>query len=148
MSKVAPRISFIILLSVLTVVWAFFPFLISKSNQTLENFIRTPFLGVLGFMISVTVASCSNIHLALNKLEAEGRGPFKKTRQSLKRSSYSLILLFFIAFCVIILKGLEVSSERYDAALNGFCIAILFFYTSVLYDVSRSIFLLPPSGGD
>lgn len=144
MSKVAPRLFGIFSFAVLFATAVFYPRLIDENNAPLDNFFRTPFLGVLGFMISVTIASCTNIYLYLNRLETEGRGPFPGTKKSLKRSANSLIILFTLAFVILALKGMNLQVFNIQAILNSLNILITIFFISVMFDIARSVFLLPP----
>lgn len=141
MSKQVPRIGFLFLLAALGAVWLWHPSVIGSSNEELEAFFRTSLLGVLGFVISVTIASCTSLHLKLSELEKQGRGPFSGTKSKIRKSAFSLIFLFGAAFIALILKGAYAEGgERWDAFWNGFFITLLYFFISVLLDIARTSF--------
>lgn len=143
MSKDTPRIILIALISVLATLWFFFPSSIGSSNKSLEAFVAGPFLSVLGFVISVTLASCSNIFMKLKELENRGMGPFQGTITRLKRSCYSLIILFAVGFVFLVIKGSHQFGEQGDALFNGIFILVMYFFIAVLFDITRTTFKLP-----
>jgi hypothetical protein len=143
-SKNIPRIGFILIFAILATIWLYFPYLISSKNIILNSFFDNQLLGILGFVISVTIASCLQIYFRLLELEEMGRGPFQKTKQALRRSCFSLICLFAASFVCLTLKGMHFSSsDRYIAFFNAIFILQFYFFVSVLLDVARASFRIP-----
>ena len=141
MNKNIPRLMFFALISVLAAIWIYFPNLLGEDNERLNEFFDKPFLGVLGFVISVTVGSCANVVLKLTQLEKDGIGPFPSTKSKLSSSAYSLIFLFAFSFVGLVLKSMFADSgERWIAAWNAIFICVMYFFIAVLLDVTRTTF--------
>jgi len=119
------------------------PSFLNDQNEFLAKFVNDQLLSILGFIVAVTLASAASVHFELNKLEDEAGKPFNRTRRALRRSSYSLIVLFAVAGIVIIIKPL-LPSQRYGHAFaNSVAILIVYFNLSVLLDLTRTVFKIP-----
>lgn len=93
--------------------------------------------------MAVTLASAASVHFELNRLEEETGKAFLRTRKSLRKSAYSLIVLFAAAMVLVTVKPL-VPEVPYNAAVaNSLAIAIIYFNLSVLLDLTRSVFKIP-----
>ncbi|WP_152998859.1 hypothetical protein [Sphingopyxis sp. H115] len=119
------------------------PHLLNDRNKFLANFVNHELLGTLGFIVAVTLASAASVHFELNKIEDQTGKPFLRTRSSLKRSAYSLIVLFGAAGVIVIVKPLLPSPDYNRAVANSLAIGIIFFNLSVLLDLTRTVFRIP-----
>lgn len=131
------------LLTVLLSVSFCAPHLLNDSNEFLAAFVNHELLATLGFIAAVTLASAASMHFELNKLEDATGKPFLRTRKSLKRSAYSLIVLFAVAVLIVIVKPLLPTPPYNRAVANSFAIVIIYFYLSVLLDLTQTVFKIP-----
>ncbi len=144
MSKIIPWVLLIALATVLTVISFVAPHLLDDRNKFLSSFVNHELLATLGFIVAVTLASAANVHFELNRIEDQTNKKFTRTRKSLKRSANSLLLLFILAGFVVIIKPLLPNPPNYNVAIfNSIAICIVFFNLSVLFDLTRTVFLIP-----
>ncbi len=143
MNKDAPRIFLIVLLSVVTGIAIFHPDVFSDKNEFLKSFSSNYFMSVIGLMLSVTLASCMNLHFKLNELEVKIDREFPLTKRAIRRSAYSLIFLFPLAFVILLFKSWFGHILYVQSFSNAGMISILFFYASVVFDITATIFSLP-----
>ena len=146
MAKVLPWMILISLLTVLLTISFAAPHLLDDRNTFLADFVNHELLSVLGFIVAVTLASAASVHFELNKLQDETGKPFERTRRSLGRSAFSLIVLFGAAFLIVIVKPLLPTAPYNAAVANSFAIAIIYFNLSVLLDLTRTVFKIPSAG--
>jgi len=119
------------------------PTLINDENQFLKEFVSEQLLSTLGIILTVTLASAASLHLELNKIEDETGKPFLRTRQSVRRSAYSLLVLFAVATVLVMVKPLLPPAPVNRAVANAGAILIIYFNLSVLYDLTRAVFKIP-----
>ncbi len=112
----------------------------SDRNSFLKDFLDNDLLSTLGFIAAVTLASISHMHLQIGKIEAEKNTSFAATKKSLKLTASSLILLFGIAFCLVVAKPLLPATASYQAAVNIAAILIVYVYLEVLWDITFATF--------
>ncbi len=122
------------------------PELLDDNNLFLKGFVNHELLGTLGFIVAVTLASASNLHIELNKLQDEVGKPFSRARNSLKKSVYTLLLLFGAAVVLVVIKPMLPTNGYGEsvALLHSGAIVILFFNLSVLYQLTKAVFAIPP----
>lgn len=119
------------------------PDLLNDRNSFLRNFVNHEFLATLGFIVAVTLASAASVHFELNRLEDATGKTFKRARGGLRKSAYSLVALFAAAGFIVVLKPL-VSEPHKIAVANSLALLILYFNLSVLLDLTRTVFKIPP----
>lgn len=143
MPRALPWMILIGLMTVLLTVSFAAPYLLDDRNKFLANFVNHELLSTLGFIVAVTLASAASVHFELNKIEDATGKPFVRTRASLRKSAYSLIVLFAVAGMVVLIKPLVPDVPHNLAVANSFAIAIIFFNLSVLLDLTRTVFKIP-----
>lgn len=143
MSKIIPLILLIALATVLSTISFTEPQLLDDRNDFLKSFVNHELLATLGFIMAVTLASAASLHLELNKIEDQTTKKFVRTRKSIRRSGYSLLVVFAIAGILVIVKPLLPSPEYNAAMANSIAILLLFFNLSVLYDLTMTVFKIP-----
>ena len=143
MTKTLPWIILVGLATVLLTISFSQPQLINDQNTFLKEFVSDQLLATLGFILTVTLASAASLHLELNKIEDATGKPFTRTRKSVKRSAYSLMVLFGSATVLVIVKPLLPPPPFNAAVANAFAIIIIYFNLSVLYDLTRTVFKIP-----
>jgi hypothetical protein len=71
---------------------------LSDQNKFTREFVGHELLGLLGIILTITLASAANLHLAFNKIEEQyKRRGLTKTRQGVKQGAYCLIFLFVLS---------------------------------------------------
>lgn len=132
------------ILTVLLTVSACSPHLISDDgNDFLKNFVNQELLSLLGIIVTITLASAGNIHLELNKLQDRTTLTFRRTRQAIKLSAYSLIAIFAMAGALVVIKPMLGNDIRATAACNAVAIVLVVFSLFVLIDLTRTTFGIP-----
>ncbi|WP_210202547.1 hypothetical protein [Alsobacter soli] len=102
-------------------------------------------LGVLGIIVSVTMATVSQIVFALNSIEEKlERQGFIKTRSGVKGASYALIYLFVVALLVVLIKPITSGSPTSEAGVNALALLILIWNVLILHSILDLIFSLGP----
>lgn len=143
MAKALPWMILAGLLTVLLSISFTAPYLLDDSNAFLASFVNHELLATLGFIVAVTLASAASVHFELNKLEDATGKLFLRTRKSLKRSAYSLVVLFAGAGLIVIIKPLLPEPPFNRAVANSLAIGIIYFNLSVLLDLTRTVFKIP-----
>lgn len=131
-------------LAVLLSVSACSPYLLSdQGNAFLKGFVNQELLSLLGVIVTITLASAGNLHLELNKLQDRSKLPFSRTRTAIRRSAYSLILIFASAGVLVVVKPLVGYDMRATAACNSVAIVLVLFSLFVLTDLTRTTLAIP-----
>lgn len=143
LSKDVPRIGLVALGSLLFVVGMLHPDILSDKNEFLKSFTSDYVLSVIGLILSVTLASCTNIHFRLNEIENSSGRSFPETKKLIKKSAYSLIFLFGFAFACLFIKSVWIDVEWMQVICNSIMISILFFYGAVISDITATVFAIP-----
>jgi hypothetical protein len=132
------------LLVVLLVISIDSPHILSDSgNAFLKGFVNQELLALLGVIVAITLTTTGNLHFELNKLQDLTGHPFTKTRQSVRWSAYSLILLFIGGAALVIVKPLVGAGDTATAVCNSLAIVIILFNALVLTDLTVTTFKLP-----
>jgi uncharacterized BrkB/YihY/UPF0761 family membrane protein len=120
------------------------PSYFADGNSFLANFVNHEFLATLGVIVSITLASCANLHLELNKLQEITGARFQGARKAVKRSAYSLIWSLGIAFALVIFKPLLVAGAIIGSEwINSLAVLLFFFNLSILTDITKTVFKVP-----
>lgn len=154
MNKTIAWTALIGLTTVLLTVSAAAPYLLSDDgNPFLKGFVTHELVSLLGVIVAITLTSTATIHFELNKLEAQSSFPFTRTRTAVRRSAYSLIILFALGGILVIMKPLMGNDPHATAAANALAISIVLFNLFVLVDLAQTTFKIPAQvsavkGGD
>lgn len=144
MNKTIAWTAILVTLGVLLAASACAPFLLSdEGNSFLRGFVNQELLALLGVVVTITLASAGNLHLELNKLEDRTGNHFKRTREAVKLSAYSLILIFVAAGVLVVVKPMFGSDIRASAACNSVAITLVVFSVFVLADLTRTVLAIP-----
>ncbi len=139
MEKILIIATAIILLSI----YFCMPAHLSDENNFFMKFVSQELLSTLGVMLTIVISLAAYLHFELNKLEEKTGGNFDKTRSKVKLSVNALILVFILAFGVVIIKPIVAVSLNSEAAFNGLSIFFMAVNISVLIDLNRTIFKIP-----
>lgn len=140
MAKARPWIRLTVLLAVLMTVSFTDPHLLDDQNKFLAGFVDEDLLSILGFIVAVTLASSASIQFELNRIEDVTGKAFVRARASLRKSAYSLIVLFGAAGILVVVKPVVPNVPRNLAVANSLAISIVFFNLSVMLDLTRTVF--------
>ena len=134
-----------------TVAWVMLsvlsPWVMGDGNKLLCQFVSGGgFISFLSVIVTITLASAANLHLELNKLEERiNKRIFDKTRSSIRRSSYWLIIMLFFSIVLYVVKSLVDASEITQSFINGACLLIVLFSILTLADITQAVFAVEPS---
>ena len=121
------------------------PAAIGDGNRFLREFVNHELLTILGVILSITLASISNIHLYLNRLEERANmRTFQSARRELVQAACWLIGLFILAVLLVLIKPAVTASEIGTATFNAGALAVLAFYILILLDVTIAVFEIKP----
>ena len=120
-----------------------YPQALSDENSFLKQFMNHEFLNFMGVVVTITLASTSNIHIALRrKEEAVEQETFSGTRAKVKASAFSLIVAMFLSVALVVIKPLLPSGEVIEALANAFGIGIILWGILIILDITKLSFKL------
>lgn len=118
---------------------------VGDNNEFLRGFVNHEYLNVLGVIFAISLASLSQAHLSLNRIEENRQKEcFRETRKEIKKAAIWLICLFSLAFVVVIGKPLICTTQTETAIANSMAIVIFSMYVLVLLDITMAVFDLKP----
>ncbi|MEN2787949.1 hypothetical protein ACFOKI_16350 [Sphingomonas qilianensis] len=133
----------IALTAMLAAASAYQPYYITdKGNTFFAGFVTWELLSFLGVIVTITLASAASLHLELNKLQEATRESFGEARAAVRMCAYSLLILFAIAFVVVMVKP-TVEGPHWNAALNSVAVLIVIFNLAILADLTMAVFCIP-----
>lgn len=134
----------------LTVLSLHYPMALSDKNKFVENFTNSYLLSIFGIIIPIVTASAVQIHLYLNKVEADFLSPhaFDDVRKSLWLDIIGLISVFMIVIMLLIIKADCSTNYLIQSFINDTCILALVFYFLVLFEMIDISFSIPSSIDD
>jgi hypothetical protein len=118
-------------------------YLADSGNAFLKDFMDNDVLSVLGFITALSNASILSIFLHLNYLDDEAQFAGTNVRRTLRLSGLSLIVVFLIAFAIVIVKPIAPELIQLSAVLNSFGILCVVFSLSVLRDILITVTKIP-----
>lgn len=125
------------------------PWVLDDSNKFFVGFLDHEFLGFMGVIVTITLASSANLFIELNKLEEKFNfNAFPATKREVKTSAFSLIAVLVVSVFVAVIKPLVVSGERSQAIVNGIAVTLIIFSVLILIDLTQSAFNLDPGLSD
>jgi hypothetical protein len=120
------------------------PTILSDGNKFLLEFVGPEFLGILGVILAITLASSGQLHLAFNQIEERFKTHgLTRTRASVRSDTYALIALFLVAVVVVIAKSALADSAWSQSLFNGTALLILLWNTLLLLSLTRTVFKIP-----
>lgn len=124
------------------------PWVFDDTNTFLYGFVNHEFLGFMGVIVTITLASAANLFIELNKLEEKVNVPvFRLAKRHVKDSAFSLIGLLIASLVLVIVKPLVGHYGPTAQALsNGMAITIILVGVLILIDLTQAAFSLDPNG--
>ena len=146
MNKIISRCIFIVSIGMWVILSFATPWVLGDNNTFLKNFVNQELLNVLGVFVAITLASTANLHLEFNNIEYAVHKTFLTgTRAAVKKSAFSMIVLFALAVVVVVVKPLfNTSSEITMSFMNGLALLIILFNILVLTDLTKLVFKIEP----
>lgn len=121
------------------------PSVISDQNSFLKGFVNHEFLGLMGVIVTITLASAGNLFIELNKLEDRAdQSIFTKTKRSVKDSAFSLIWSLVFALLLVTAKPLFANNDASQAIANAGALTIILFSILILVDLTVAAFNIDP----
>ena len=101
------------------------------------------FLNFMGVVVTITLASTANIHIALRrKEEAAGEEFLKGTRDKVKKSAFSLIWAMFFSVVLLVVKPLLPTVDEVSALTNAAGLGIILWGILIILDITKLAFKL------
>jgi hypothetical protein len=118
---------------------------VSDQNRFLHDFVGPEFLGILGVILAITLASIASIHLEFNKIEERyQRRGLSKSREGLTKSAYWLIGLFLAGVLLVTIKPLLSGGATAEGLANMGALVILLWHVLILIALVQLVFAIPP----
>lgn len=138
-----------ICVAVLVALLASAPEWVGDSNTFLAGFVNHEYINTMGVILAITLASLSQIHLSLNRME-EKRGErfLGGARKEIKSNAAWLIGLFVLGAGLVVVKPIVGGGDRGSGFFNGACIGVLGLYIMILADVTLATFDIGPQLDD
>lgn len=121
------------------------PWTLSDENAFLKGFVNHEFLSFMGMIVSITIASSSNLYIEINKVEERLRRELPRSKEAIRYSAYTLLTLLFISIAIVVIKPLCGSDPRTQAFFNGLAVISMICSGIILVDVVQAAFKLDPS---
>ncbi len=142
--RVDARLTFCLYCLGAGLITAVFPWALSDQNDFLKQFMNHEFLNFMGVVVTITLASTANIHIALQrKEEALGEdGIFSGTRKKVKQSAFSLIWTMFLSVALVVAKPLLPAGQHIEAIANATGLGIILWGILIILDITKLSFKL------
>jgi hypothetical protein len=122
------------------------PWMLSDSNRFLSGFLDHEFLGFMGLIVTITLASSANLFIELNKFEDRlDLVVFPQTKRDVKAAAFCLIGALVCSVVIAVVKPLVINGERSQATANGIALTLIIFSILILIDLTQAAFNLDPS---
>lgn len=103
------------------------------------------FIGLMGVIVTITIASAANTHMAIRQIEASAKKKFlSRTRKSVEKSVISLLITMLTSLAIVILKGWPEISPLWQSLINVLSVITIIFGLLVLLDLTRLAFIIEP----
>jgi hypothetical protein len=121
------------------------PWALSDQNRFLNDFVSDQLLGFMGVLVTISLASASNLHLELNKFEEKmGERIFVKARERIGQAASLLIGVLGFSIVLAVLKPVSQESAAFQSVFNGAALITLLVSILTLSDLTRTVFKLGP----
>lgn len=118
-----------------------------SDNTFLKGFITFEILSLLAVILTVTLASVANIHLAINRIIAKHlSGNFaqvkvaEEIKAEIKSNAWTIFYSFFFAVAILFIKGLSEADTLIVSTCNASMLWILFLNLMCILDIYRVIY--------
>lgn len=141
--RIDARLVFCLYCLVAFVVSIAFPWVLGDDNVFLSEFMNHEFLNFMGVVVTITLASTANIHIALRrKEEIAGEEFLSGTKERVRASAFSLIWAMFLSIGLVIAKPLLPDGPEFDSVANSIGLGIILWGILIILDITKLAFKL------
>lgn len=131
--------------TLVAVLAAYNPAVISDKNDFLHHFVNQELLGLLGIIMTITLASIASLHLEFNKIEERyQRRGLTRSRQGIMQNAFCLIGLFFVSVVIVVAKPVTHGGDAGEALFNGAALLVLLWNILILIEITETAFAIKP----
>lgn len=116
-------------------------------NEFIDSFVGADVLSLMAVILTVTLASVANIHLALNRIVAKRflNAPKLKdaangVKKELTDNAWFIFWGFVVTVLALAIKGINADDMIWSASVNGFVIWMLGLYILCMFDIYSVVF--------
>lgn len=116
-------------------------------NSFLDEFISHEILALFAVVLTVTLASVANIHLAINRMivqsfrqDPKAQMLASEIKTEIRDNCRIIFVSFFLALTALIVKGLIPDEPVHVAIVNGFLIWVLVLNLLTIMDVYNVVY--------
>lgn len=125
-----------------------------SDNVFLNQFISHEILSIMAIILTVTIASVANIHLAINRFVSErltknpvAAAAADSVKKELRQDCWMIFCAFVSVIFLLIWKGAQPENAVTIAVVHGASLWILIMFLLVLLDVYQVVFAFANIGG-
>ena len=118
-----------------------------SENEFLKGFVNHEVIALMTVILTVTLASVANIHIALNKIVTRrfsGNAQLIKSANEVKKeitdNAWYIFWGFALTIIVLLVKGLNTNDELIVAIANGIVIWTFSLFIFCMYDIYKVTF--------
>ena len=131
--------------TIVIILASYSPAIISDKNDFLHHFVNQELLGLLGIIMTITLASIASLHLEFNKIEERyKRRGLTKSRHGIMQNAYCLIGLFFLSVIIVVAKPVAHGGEAVEGLFNGAALIVLLWNILILIEITQTAFAIQP----
>ncbi|OKL43289.1 hypothetical protein A3843_14330 [Pseudovibrio exalbescens] len=118
-----------------------------SENTFLNEFVSHELIALMAVVLTVTLASVANLHLALNRMVRERfngnhniQNAADKVKKEIRDNAWYIFWGFSITIVLLFVKGLNEDCSTTIAIVNASALWILALYILCMYDVYQVVF--------
>lgn len=120
-----------------------YPSAFSDENAFFREFLDSDLLSTVGLMASISLATATSIHFALNDLELREQRQLTSTKRAIRRSAVSLIAIFVFSLLLVTLKPNFGNSSEMITYINIAAVIVLLASALIMYDLLMTALSIP-----
>jgi hypothetical protein len=122
------------------------PYALSDNHRFLKEFVGSDYLSFMGLILTITVASLSQLHFSINQFEERlGTKLPIAVRKEIFSNVRWLLSLFAFSFAIVLFKPMSADSAASQSIFNGAALITIILYFLILIDITQAIFLFEPT---
>jgi hypothetical protein len=136
-------VAFVILIAtsaVTIVLTAATPSLLSDQNSFFRDFVNHEFVGFMGVVVTISLASASTLYLELGRIGRERSVDVSKPKSGVRFSAMSLLIALAAAIAIAILKPAALDSLYLQSTFNSLAVLVIVFSLLILADLVKAGF--------
>ena len=116
-------------------------------NVFLQQFVNHEAIALMAVILTVTLASVANIHLALNRMvmkkfkdNAEIKAASATVKREMRDNAWLIFWGFTLTFVLLLIKGLNDENLIVLASINGIVVWTIFLFIACMFDIYQVVF--------